>query len=119
MKGVRIGVAGALVGALLLMAGPTAAARPTETYHFYNCTGSGPNDFWAVKTATQSQFGVAGGSAFSLTTGAGTYQILSYGAGLADPPGIRSHSSSYNLVCQVDFAGVGTATVYGYFAWTP
>jgi hypothetical protein len=117
MKGLRIGVAGALVGAALLAAGPVAASRPTSLFYFYDCTGDGPTSFWALKTDTQAGHPSAG-SAFALTDGSGTYQILSYGVGNADPPGIRGHSSSYNLVCTIDF-NIGTTTVYGYFAATP
>jgi hypothetical protein len=117
MKGRRIGFAVGIILATLVLAGPAAAARPTTSYSFYNCSGDGPSAFWAVKTDTPAGHPSAG-SAFAATDGSGTYQILSYGDGLADPPGIRGHSSSYNLVCNVNFAGVGTATVYGYFAWT-
>jgi len=117
MKGRRLGFAAGIVLATLALAGPAAAARPTTSYYFYDCTGDGPSAFWAVKTDTPAGHPSAG-SAFADTDGSGTYQILSYGDGLADPPGIRSHSSSYYLVCDVEFAGVGTATVYGYFAWT-
>ena len=118
MKGLRVGFAAGIVLSALALASPAAAARPTTDFWFYNCSGDGPSAFAAVKTDTQAGHPAAG-SAFALTDGSGTYQILSYGDGLADPPGVRAHSSSYNLVCNVDFAGVGTATVYGYFAWTP
>jgi hypothetical protein len=118
MKVLRIGLSVGIVLLGLTLAGPAAAARPTSSYYFNNCNGDGPSSFWAVKTDTPTGHPSAG-SAFALTDGSGTYQILSYGEGLADPPGIRGHSSSYNLVCNVDFAGVGTATVYGYFAGTP
>ena len=114
----RLAIFGALLGAALALAAPVAASRPTSLYYFYDCTGDGPSSFYAVKTDTQAGHPSAG-SAFAVTDGSGTYQILSYGEGLADPPGIRSHSKSYNLVCQIDFAQpIGTTTVYGYFAWT-
>jgi hypothetical protein len=118
MKGLRVGLAVGTVLSAFMLVGPAAAARPTTDYWFYNCFGDGPSSFAAVKTDTQAGHPSAG-SAFALTDGSGTYQILSYGDDLADPPGIRSHSSSYNLVCDVEFAGVGTTTVYGYFAGTP
>jgi len=118
MSKVRLAVVGSLIGAVLAFAAPVAASRPTNELYFYDCTGTGPTDFYAVKTATESAFGVSGGSAFALIDGSGTYQILSYGPGNADPPGIRGHSSAVNLVCTVDF-NIGTTTVYGYFAPTP
>ena len=118
MKGLRVGFCVGIVLSALALAGPAAAARPTTSYYFYNCTGDGPSSFWAYKTDTGAGHPAAG-SAFAVTDGSGTYQILSYGDGLADPPGIRDHSSSYNLVCDVEFAGVGTTTVFGYFASTP
>ena len=118
MKRRRIGFAVGIVLGTLVLAGPAAAARPTTSYYFYNCSGDGPSAFWADKTDTPAGHPSAG-SAFAATDGSATYQILSYGEGLADPPGIRGHSSSYNLVCNVDFAGVGTATVYGNFVGTP
>jgi hypothetical protein len=106
---------------VLAMAGLASAARPTVEYYFYDCEGDGPSDFAAVKTGTPEKSGypVSAGSALDLTDGSGTYQILSYGEGNSDPDGIRDESSSYNLVCEVDYdEPIGTTTVYGNFVWT-
>jgi hypothetical protein len=121
MKKLRAATVGAAAVSVLALAGPTMAARPTASYYFYDCAGDGPSNFYAVKTATPTVSGapVSSAAAFQLTDGSATYSILSFGEGNFDPQGIRDNSSSYNLVCLVDFVGVGTTTVYGYFAPTP
>jgi len=118
MKKIRFALAAVGIISALALAGPVAAARPPAQYYFYDCEGDGPSSFYAVKTATPDVSGhpVSAGAALRLTDGSGTYQILSFGEGNFDPPGIRDASSSYNLVCQVNFADLGPTTVYGYFA---
>ena len=112
----RIGITGALIAAAFVFAAPVAASRPTSLYYFWDCTGDGPTEFYAVKTALPgAAFApVSSGGAFKLTDGSGTYQILSFGVGSFDPPGIR-HSSGYNLVCTTSLGGI-QRVVYGNFA---
>jgi hypothetical protein len=106
----------AVAAAMMAFAAPSSASRPTTEYFFYDCVGDGPTEFSAVKTSTPPESGqaVSAGAAYRRTDGRGMYQIVSFGEGNFDPPGIRS-SSGYNLVCQIDFL-IGTTTVYGYFA---
>jgi len=117
MSNTRLVVAGIITAAMVGFAGPSAASRPTTAYYFYDCVGDGPEEFSAVKTkpSPQSPNDTSAGAAYRLTDGRGTYQIVSFGDGNFDPPGIRGASSGYNLVCQIDFL-IGTTTVYGYFA---
>ena len=113
-----------LVGGLFALAviGPAAAAKPTSLYSFYDCSGEAdaPTSFYAVKTALPSAAGqpVSAAAAFLLTDGSATYSVLVFGEGLFDPPGIRGHSSSYNLVCTTVLGGV-EQTVYGVYSPTP
>jgi hypothetical protein len=117
MLSTRLGVAGIITGVMVAFAGPSSAARPTTEFYFYDCVGDGPAEFSAVKTtpSPQSPNDTSAGAAYRRTDGPGTYQIVSFGVGNFDPPGIRGSSSGYNLVCQIDFL-IGKTTVYGYFA---
>ena len=113
-----------LVGVALTLAAvaPVAAAKPTALYLFYDCSGEAdaPSSFYAVKTAIPTAAGapVSAAAAFLLTDGSATYSVLVFGEGLFDPPGIRGHSSSYNLVCKTLLGGV-EQTVYGVYSPTP
>jgi hypothetical protein len=113
MSKVRLVVVGCLIGAVLAMAGPVAAAKPTSPYYFYDCTGDGPSSFWAVKTALPGAASapVSGASAFHVVDSSDVYSLVSFGNGW--PPGI-AHNSSYNLVCTVTLAGT-PRVVYGVY----
>jgi len=122
MQKVRVVMAAVAIALVIAVAGPAAAAKPTSLYYFYDCAGEAdaPSSFYAVKTALPSAAGqpVAAAAAFLLTDGSATYSVLVFGEGLFDPPGIRSHSESYNLVCNVVLGGV-EQTVYGVYSPTP
>lgn len=115
MSLIKFVVAGSITMAMAGFAGSSAAERPvTSKAYFYDCVGDGPAEFLAVKTYNQAIDRSSAGAAYRRVDGRGTYQIVSFGDGNFDPPGIQS-SSGYNLVCQIDFL-IGTTTVYGYFA---
>lgn len=112
----RLVLVAVLTAMASVFAAPVAASRPTSLYYFWDCIGDGPTEFYAVKTALPDPAfaPVSSGGAFDLTDGSGTYQILSFGVGSFDPPGIRD-SSGYNLVCTTSLGGV-EHVVYGNFA---
>ena len=122
MRKVRLVMALVGVALVLAAAGPAAAAKPTSLYLFYDCSGEAdaPSSFYAVKTALPNAAGapVSAAAAFLLTDGSATYSVLVFGEGLFDPPGIRGHSESYNLVCKTLLGGV-EQTVYGVYSPTP
>jgi hypothetical protein len=108
------------VGLVIVAAVPAAVtARPTAEYDFYDCTGSGPDSFTAVKTATPPESGgpVSSGGAFAATDGSGTFVVLSFGEGNFDPPGIDV-SGAATTECLVD-TSVGTLLYSGIWVPTP
>jgi hypothetical protein len=118
MRGLRIVLVSIMIGSALFVAGPAAASRPTEQYYFYDCTGDGPTDFWAVKTATP--VGVSSSGAFALADGS-MFIVLDFGAGFFSPPGI-ANSPAVTTYCQIDFNVGGnpvTTTVAGPFLTLP